>query len=102
MTIRAPASAGSAADERRQVALRRIHARRKFKISLVIFVSVNAVLLATWAALALADVHTHSQLWPYPIAMGLWAAYVAFQGYSAYRGKRYTEEQIQRELNKMA
>ncbi len=102
MTIRASASAGSAADERRQLALGRISARRKFKISLVIFVSVNAVLLATWAALAVADVHTRSQLWPYPIAMGLWAAYVAFQGYSAYRGKRYTEEQIQRELKKMA
>jgi hypothetical protein len=102
MTIRAPAHAGSAPDERRQIALWQIHARRKFKISLVIFVSVNAVLLATWAALALADVHMHSQLWPYPIAMGLWAAYVAFQGYSAYRGKRYTEEQIQGELNKMA
>jgi hypothetical protein len=92
MTIQAPSSAGSAPDQQREFALGRIRAKRKFKISLVIFVSVNALLLATWAALAIAGVHTHGQLWPYPIAMGIWAAYVALQGYAAYRGKRYTQK----------
>jgi 2TM domain-containing protein len=92
MTIQAPSSVGSAPDQQREFALRRIRAKRKFKISLVIFVSVNALLLATWAALAIAGVPTHSQLWPYPIAMGIWAAYVALQGYAAYRGKRYTQK----------
>ncbi len=101
MAIRAPTPVGRAPDQRRQLPLGRIGAKRKFKMSLVIVVSVSALLLTTWAVLAIAGVHTHSQLWPYPIAMGLWAAYVAFQGYSAYRGRRYTEEQIQRELKKM-
>jgi hypothetical protein len=92
MTIRAPSSAGTAPDQSRQLALERVRVKRKFKINLVIFVSVNALLLAAWAVLAIAGVRTHSQLWPYPIAMGIWAALVALQGYAAYRGKRYTQK----------
>jgi hypothetical protein len=93
----------STSDQRREVALRRSREQRQrsFKISLVIYLGVNAVLGATWAVLTIAGVHMTGQVWPYPVVMVLWGAYVAVQGYTAYRGKAYTEEQIQREMNKL-
>jgi hypothetical protein len=36
-----------------------------------------------------------------PVVMGLWGAYVAVQGYTAYRGKAYTEEQIEGEMKQL-
>jgi fatty acid desaturase len=93
----------STSDQRREVALRRSKAQRQrsFKVSLAIYLGVNAVLGVTWAVLTIAGVHVTGQLWPYPVVMGLWGAYVAVQGYTAYRGKAYTEEQIEREMQRL-
>lgn len=85
-------------DERREQALGRIKEKRAFKVSLVIFVSVNALLLALWAALTVASVHMTGQLWIWPVAMVIWAVFLGVQGYTAYRGHTYSEDQIQREV----
>jgi fatty acid desaturase len=92
-----PAEPGSI-EQRRELARRCSKEQRAFKISLVIYLGVNALLLVLWAALAVAGVHVTGQLWPYPVVMVLWGVYVAVQGYTAYRGEAYTEEQIQREM----
>ncbi len=88
----------STTNERHEEALGRIKEKRAFKVSLVIFVSVNAVLLVLWAALTIASVHMTGQLWIWPVVMVIWAAFLAFQGYAAYRGHTYSEDQIQREI----
>jgi hypothetical protein len=88
----------STLDERRDPALGRMTEKRAFKISLAIFLSVNALLLVLWAALAVAGLRATGQLWPYPLVMGIWGVVLAVQGYTAYRGKPYTEDQIQREI----
>ena len=84
--------------ERREQALGRIKEKRAFKVSLVIFVSVNALLLALWAALTVASVHMTGQLWIWPLVMVIWAVVLAVQGYTAYRGHNYSEDRIQREI----
>ncbi len=88
----------STVDSRREQALGRIKEKRAFKISLVIFMSVNALLLVLWAGLSVAGVHATGQLWMYPVVMVIWAVVLAAQGYTAYREKTYTEDQIQREI----
>jgi 2TM domain len=70
----------------RELALGRIQEKRSFKINLVIFLSVKALLLVLWGALNVAGLHSYGQLWPYPVVMGAWAVFLAFQGYTAYRG----------------
>jgi len=85
-------------DQRREVALGRTKEKRAFKISLVIFVSVNALLLVLWAALNVAGLQSTGQLWIYPVVMVIWAVVLAAQGYNAYRTKPYREDQIQREI----
>ena len=91
----------SALDERRDLALGRIKEKRAFKISLVIFVSVNALLLVLWAGLSLAGAQVTGQLWLYPVVMGFWALYIAFRGYRAYHEPTYPEERIQREMKNL-
>ena len=80
----------STTDERHEQALGRIKEKRAFKVSLVIFVSVNAVLLALWAALTIASVHMTGQLWIWPVVMFIWAVFLAVQGYTSYRGHTYS------------
>lgn len=101
-------------------ALSQIKAKRRFKVSLLIYLAVNAVLLLTWAGLAIAGVPVNSgqsragtlaigtggNVAIYAAAMVIWGAFVAVSGYRAYHGHAhrdhaYSEEQIQRELNKL-
>jgi fatty acid desaturase len=87
MSFQVSPSVDNTPDQRQQPTLRRIDEKTKFKISLAIFGSVNALLLVIWAAVTVVGVNVHGQLWPWPVVMGVWGVFVATQGYTAYRGK---------------
>jgi hypothetical protein len=58
--------------------------RRRFRINLTIFLAVNLVLLLAAAILYVAGLRFAGELWPYPLVMAAWAAWIAIQGFSAY------------------
>ncbi|MGZ6256837.1 MAG: 2TM domain-containing protein [Candidatus Limnocylindria bacterium] len=65
-------------------ALKRIKFQRHFKLQLAIFVSVNTLLVVIFAVATLAGAQLSGQLWPWPLAVAIWGARVAAQGYAAY------------------
>ncbi len=79
---------------RREQAIKRIKAKNDFKIHLMVYLAVNAMLVVIWAF------SNAGFFWPiFPIAG--WGIAVVINGYVAYRGNVYTEEQIQREMQKL-
>ena len=85
-------------------AVSEIKAKRRFSVNLVIYVSVNAVLVAAWAGLAVAGVpmkHMALNIVIYLVVMALWGARIAISRHHTRRAHPYTEEQIQREITKL-
>jgi hypothetical protein len=64
-------------------ALRRTKAQRHFRVQLAIFLIVNAALVAILAAATLAGARVGGELWPWPVAVAIWGARVAIEGYAA-------------------
>src|SRR6266487_12988 len=80
--------------ERREQAIKRIKAKNDFKIHLVVYLAVNAMLVVIWA-------FTNAGFfWPIFPIVG-WGIGVVINGYVAYQGNVYTEEQIQREMQNL-
>ncbi len=85
---------------RREQAIKRIKAKNAFKIHLVVYLAVNAMLVVIWAFTNAGQPFPQGFFWPiFPIAG--WGIGVVINGYVAYRGNVYTEEQIQREMEKL-
>lgn len=66
-----------------------VKAQQRFKVNLVIYLGVNALLVVTWLAVTVAGVSmTHSglSLAIYVGLMALWGARVVHDGLRAYRG----------------
>jgi hypothetical protein len=89
--------------ERRELAIWRIktHKIHRFRVFLVFYFIVNALMIATWvlcAAMGWSQYFNGSIL---IVTIGLWGCLVAIVGYRAYQGTDYTEEQIQREMQKL-
>jgi hypothetical protein len=82
-------------ESRRELAIRRLKAKSGFKIHLLFYLAVNALLVATWA---LSDAGGY--FWPIFPIVG-WGIAVAINAYAAYWGDVYTEEQIQREMKNL-
>jgi hypothetical protein len=80
--------------ERREQAIKRIKAKNAFKIHLVVYLAVNAMLVVIWAFTSAGF------FWPIFPIVG-WGIGVVIHGYIAYQGNVYTEEQIQREMGKL-
>ncbi len=78
-------------EQRRKLAIERIKAKNDFLIHLVIYLTVNAMLVAIWAFTGAGF------FWPIFPLVG-WGVGVVINGYVAYRGNVYTEERIQREM----
>lgn len=75
----------------RDVANKRLKAKRDFKMHLGAYVIVNAMLVAIWA------MSRGGGFWPiWPIVF--WGVAVAFHGWSAYFGQPFTEGEIRREI----
>ena len=86
-----------AVDPRRDLAIKRMKAKNEFKIHLVTYVTINAMLVLIWLVGAVMLGGGFSFFWPIlPIA--IWGAGLIIHAYSVYAGDVYSEEQIQREM----
>jgi CHASE2 domain-containing sensor protein len=78
---------------RREEAIKRIKAKNDFKIHLLVYLAINGMLVFTWAFTGAGF------FWPiFPIVA--WGIGVVAHGYQVY-GNVYTEERIQREMEKL-
>ena len=79
---------------RRDRALARLKKKRDFAAHVVVYLAVNALLIAVWAMTG-----DRGFFWPiFPIAG--WGIAVALQSWGIYRGEP-TEEDIRREMDRM-
>jgi fatty acid desaturase len=91
-------------DQRRELAFHRLKAKNDFRVHLVVYVIINAMLVTIWAFTG--NVFTAAPgtplefFWPIFPIVG-WGVGVAIHGYTAYRGNVYTEAQIQREMQNL-
>jgi hypothetical protein len=79
---------------RRVQAIKRIKEKNDFKIHLMVYLAVNAMLVFIWAFTS------QGFFWPIFPIVG-WGIGVVINGYIVYRGNIYTEERIQREMEKL-
>lgn len=79
----------------RERAIRRLKKRRDFHGHLFVYTVINAVLVAIWAVLG-----RHGFFWPIFPILG-WGAAVVFNAWDAYRKDTFSEDQIQREINRV-
>ncbi len=92
---------GNPDELRRQLAIKRIKAKNDFKVHLVVYLAVNTLFVLLWAFTSAWRPYPESFFWPiFPIAG--WGIGVVINGYTAYFGNQYTEEQIQREMKRIA
>ena len=81
-------------DERRQAAIKQLNEKRGFRSHLVVYVSVNTMLIVIWAATGA------GYFWPiWPIAG--WGIGVALNAYGVYFApKPFSESEIQDEMDR--
>jgi hypothetical protein len=79
----------------RAKALQRLKKRRDFSGHLLVYVLVNAFLVAIWA---LTDVHGF--FWPVFPMVG-WGIGVVMNAWDVYRSEDFDEEQIHREMDRL-
>jgi hypothetical protein len=75
----------------RDVAIRRLRAKRDFKMHLGAYLIVNAMLVAVWA------LSGQTGFWPIWLIL-FWGVAVAFHGWSTYFGQPFSEGEIRREI----
>jgi 2TM domain len=81
-------------DSRRELAIKRIEAKRGFWMHAFVYVVINSLLVVTWY------VTRGSFFWPiFPIAA--WGIGLVMHAYAVFRGDLYTESDIQKELDRM-
>jgi len=82
-------------DDQRQAAIRRLNAKREFRVHLGVFLLVNTMLIVIWA------VTGAGYFWPiWPI--GGWGIGLALHALTVYSEKPITEEDIQAEIRRQA
>ena len=79
--------------DRREAAVKRVKARRDFKIHVAAYVIVNLFLIGIWA---LGD---EGFFWPI-LVMLAWGIGLAFNAWDAYFKKPISEEEIQQEMER--
>ena len=80
-------------ESQREAAIRRIKAKRDFRLHLVIYLAVNALLVAIW-------LFSGGFFWPI-FVIGGWGIGVAVNWYVAYHSNVISEDQIQREMKNL-
>lgn len=84
--------------EKRELALRRLRAKRDFWTHLFTYLTVNAMLVVIW--LFTTGGQFRGFFWPIFVIAG-WGVGLVIHGYVAFRGNIVTEEQIQREMRNL-
>jgi hypothetical protein len=80
-------------NDKRDAAIKRLKARRGFKVHAAIYVVVNALLVVLWG------VSRAAYFWPSWIMLG-WGIGLAFHGWSVYLRKPISEDDIRREMER--
>ena len=80
-------------DIERQAAIKRVKAKRGFRMHLAIYLIVNALLVAIWALSGAA------YFWPAWAMLG-WGIGLVFHGWSVYFLKPISEDDIRREMGR--
>ena len=75
----------------REAAIKRLKAKRDFKMHLGAYLIVNAMLVAIWA------LSSRGNFWPIWVIL-FWGVGLAFNGWSAYFQKPISEEDIRKEM----
>jgi hypothetical protein len=87
--------AGSDPDELRERAIRSLKKKAAFKKTLLVYLLVNALLVAIWA------LDDDGYFWPIWV-IGGWGIGIAFQAYDAYgRSGALSEDQVAREMERL-
>jgi len=81
--------------ESREVAIKRVKARRDFKTHVVVYVLVNALLVVIWAFSGA------GYFWPIWIIAG-WGIGLALNAWTVYFEKPISEDEIRREMGQGA
>jgi uncharacterized ion transporter superfamily protein YfcC len=81
-------------EQRRELAIKRLKEKNDFKVHLLVYLVVNAMLVLIWAFTGA------GYFWPIWV-LAFWGIGVVLNGYTVYRGNQVTEAQIQREMNKL-
>ena len=79
--------------ERREAAVKRVKAKRDFRIHLAVYVVVNSFLVVIWA------LSGAGYFWPIWAIVG-WGIGLAFNAWNVYFEKPISEEEIRREMDK--
>lgn len=96
---RAPLSAMTE-DQRRDLAIQRIKNRHDFQVHLVIYLVVNAALVAFWYLMSRDADGVLGFFWPiFPIVA--WGIGLVIHAYTAYFPPSLTEDEVQREMRRL-
>jgi hypothetical protein len=80
-------------NDKREAAVKRLRAKRGFKIHVAIYLVVNALIVVVWASSGA------GYFWPIWAMLG-WGIGLAFHGWSVYLPKRISEDEIRREMER--
>ena len=75
----------------RAMALKRLKTKREFKMHIGAYAVINAMLIVVWA------MSGHGHFWPGWV-LAFWGVGLAFNGWSAYFQRPFSEEEIRREM----
>jgi fatty acid desaturase len=81
-------------EHQRELAIKRLKQKNDFKMHLLVYMLVNAMLVVIWATTGA------GYFWPIWV-IGFWGIGVVLHGYTAYRSEEYTEEQIEHEMKRL-
>ena len=91
-------------DNRRELAIKRLKDKSDFRIHLVVYLTVNAMLLVIWAVTggvtATPSGYTFGFLWPIFPIVG-WGVGLIAHWYTVYFSDVYSEEQVRREMGRL-
>jgi|KBSMisStandDraft_5_1062788.scaffolds.fasta_scaffold2087453_2 hypothetical protein len=86
-------------EQLREAAIRSLRRKDSFKIHLLVFTVVNALLIATWMATAIGS-GVWYPWWIYPF-FG-WGIGLVLHGWAAYRPEGLSEARIRNEMNRIS
>jgi len=80
-------------DDQRDLAVKRLKAKRAFKASLLAYVVINAFMVGVWA------ISGAGYFWPIWVMLG-WGVGLAIQAWHTFGERPINEDAIQREMDK--